>query len=129
MVRDYIPEGVKSEHPIIPHGMGVVLVSPAVFRFTAQADPELHLQCAELMGVDISGADNKDAGDILAKSIIKLMRATGMPNGLSDVGFGTNDIEALVQGTLPQHRVTKISPRPAKAEDLRKMFAESMSLW
>ena len=43
MVRDYIPEGVKSEHPIIPHGMGVVLASPAVFRFTAQVDPELHL--------------------------------------------------------------------------------------
>lgn len=129
MVRDYIPEGVKSEHPIIPHGMGVVLVSPAVFRFTAQADPKLHLYCAELMGVDISGAEDKDAGDLVANAIIKLMRATGMPNGLSDVGFGTNDIEALVQGTLPQHRVTKISPRPAKAEDLRKMFAESMTLW
>ena len=65
----------------------------------------------------------------LADAIIKLMRATGMPNGLSDVGFGSNDIEDLVQGTLPQHRVTKISPRPAKAEDLRKMFAESMTLW
>jgi hydroxyacid-oxoacid transhydrogenase len=129
MVREYIPEGIKSEHPIIPHGMGVVLTSPAVFRFTANTNPELHLYTAKLMGVDISGVDKKDAGDILANEIIRLMRATGMPNGLVAVGFGLNDIEELVQGTLPQHRVTKLSPRPASAEDLTKLFTESMTLW
>ncbi|KKK44004.1 hypothetical protein LCGC14_0893680 [marine sediment metagenome] len=129
MVREYIPEGIKSEHPIIPHGMGVVLTSPAVFRFTAKTNPELHLYTAQLMGVDISGVDKKDAGETLANEIIKLMRATGMPNGLKEVGFGPNDIEELVQGTLPQHRVTKLSPRPASAEDLEKLFKESMILW
>ncbi|KKM82577.1 hypothetical protein LCGC14_1318130, partial [marine sediment metagenome] len=129
MVREYIPEGIKSEHPIIPHGMGVVLTSPAVFRFTAKTNPELHLYAAQLMGVDISGVDNKDAGEILANEIIKLMKATGMPNGLKAVGFGSNDIEELVQGTLPQHRVTKLSPRPANAKDLEKLFDESMTLW
>ncbi|MHA1373014.1 MAG: hypothetical protein ACTSR7_01825 [Promethearchaeota archaeon] len=40
-----------------------------------------------------------------------------------------DQIEELVQGTLPQHRVTKLSPRPASAEDLRKLFADSMTLW
>ena len=129
MVREYIPEGIKSEHPIIPHGMGVVLASPAVFRFTASTNPELHLNAAKLMGVNISGADKNDAGEILATEIIKLMRATGMPNGLIAVGFGPNDIDELVQGTLPQHRVTKLSPRPASAEDLRQLFTESMTLW
>ncbi len=129
MVREYIPEGIKSEHPIIPHGMGVVLVSPAVFRFTAKTNPDLHLYAAELMGADVSNIDKKDAGDVIAKEIIKLMRATGMPNGLSEVEFGPNDIEELVQGTLPQHRVTKLSPRPASAEDLRQLFTESMTLW
>ncbi|MHA2400174.1 MAG: hydroxyacid-oxoacid transhydrogenase, partial [Promethearchaeota archaeon] len=62
MVKEYVPEGVKSDHPIIPHGMGVVLVSPAVFRFTASIDPELHLYVAQLMGVDTSGLEAKDAG-------------------------------------------------------------------
>ena len=52
-----------------------------------------------------------------------------MPNGLSAVGYGLNDIENLVQKTLPQHRVTKLSPRPASAEDLRQFFTESMTLW
>ena len=129
MVREYMPEGIKSDHPIIPHGMGVVLVSPAVFRFTASTNPELHLYSAQLMGVETSNADKNDAGEIVANEIIRLMRATGMPNGLSAVGYGSNDIEELVQGTLPQHRVTKLSPKPASAEDLRQLFTESMTLW
>jgi len=129
MVKEYLPEGFKSEHPIIPHGMSVVLVSPAVFRFTAKTNPELHLNAAKLMGVDITNADKNEAGEIIANEIIKFMKATGMPNGLSVVGYGPSDIEDLVQGTLPQHRVTKLSPRPASAEDLRRLFTESMTLW
>ena len=82
MVKEYFPEGIKSEHPIIPHGMSVVLVSPAVFRFTSEINPELHLLAAELMGVDTSGADLKDAGDILAGKIIELMKAAGIPKVL-----------------------------------------------
>ncbi|MFW9864397.1 MAG: hydroxyacid-oxoacid transhydrogenase [Candidatus Thorarchaeota archaeon] len=129
MVKEYVPEGMKSEHPIIPHGMSVVLLSPAVFRFTSETNPELHLYAAELMGVDTSGADTNDAGDILVGRIIELMKSTGMPNGLAAVGFEESDLDGLVQGTLPQHRVTKLSPRPANAEDLRKLFEESMVIW
>ncbi|MHA1915126.1 MAG: hydroxyacid-oxoacid transhydrogenase [Promethearchaeota archaeon] len=129
MVKEYVPEGIISEHPIIPHGMGVVLVSPAVFRFTAKVSPELHLNAAQLMGVETSGLDPNNAGEIIAEKFIELMKATGIPNGLSAVGYGKSDIEEMVQGTLPQHRVTKLSPRPASAEDLRKLFAESMTLW
>ena len=129
MVKEYVPEGVKSDHPIIPHGMGVVLVSPAVFRFTAIVDPELHLYVAQLMGVDTSDLEAKDAGDAIAERFIELMKATGIPNGLRAVGYGNSDIDEMVQGTLPQHRVTKLSPRPASAKDLRKLFAESMTLW
>jgi len=81
------------------------------------------------MGVDTSGADPKDAGDILAGRIIELMKATGMPNGIAAVGFGKSDVEGLVKGASPQHRVTKLSPRPANAEDLRKLFEESMVVW
>ena len=129
MVRQYKPEGVKTDHPIIPHGMSVILNAPAVFRFTAQADPQRHLYAAGLMGVDTRGAAPEDAGDILANAIIEIMKKTGVPNGLSAIGFTEDDIDHLVQGTLPQHRVTKLSPRPAEADDLRQMFQQSMTIW
>jgi hydroxyacid-oxoacid transhydrogenase len=135
MARDYVPEGYKlpegckSDHPIIPHGMAVILNSPAVFRFTAPANPERHLYAAQLMDVDISGADPQDAGELLASAIVDLMRRTGIPNGLSAVGYGPDDVSQLVAGTLPQHRVTKLSPRSFDEADLKQLFLDSMACW
>jgi len=129
MVRNYVPEGYPPGHPIVPHGMAVCLNAPAVFRFTAPANPPLHLYAAKLMGCDVSRAKPEEAGEILSGAIIDLMRKVGMPNGLAAVGFGPQDVDKLVEGTLPQHRVTKLSPRPAGPEDLRQLFLDSMKLW
>ncbi len=128
-VRSYLPDGYPARHPMIPHGMAVVLNAPAVFRFTAPAEPARHLYAARLMGADTSGARAEDAGDVLSATIVNLMRRTGMPNGLSAVGYTAGDVETLVAGTLPQHRVTKLSPRPASPDDLRQLFLDSMKLW
>ena len=129
MVREYRPAGYNVDYPIVPHGTAVVLNTPAVFRFTAQACPKRHLQAAEALGVDISGANPDDAGKILADRVIEFMRNLNIPNGLSDVGYTEDDISALVEGTLPQHRVTKLSPRQAALEDLERLFADAMKYW
>ena len=129
MVRDYIPDGYVSDQPIIPHGMAVVLNAPAVFRFTAPADPELHLYAAGLMGVETSGADPNDAGELLVGAMTDLMRRTGIPNGLSAVGYGPDDVPEMVAGTMPQHRVTKLCPRPFDEADLERLFLDSMTCW
>ncbi len=129
MVRDFQPVGYPTDHPIIPHGMSVILNAPAVFRFTAPANPQRHLYAAELMGADTREAAPEDAGEILADAVIALMKQTGVPNGLGAIGFTPADVDALVEGTLPQHRVTKLSPRPASADDLRQLFLDSLSIW
>ena len=129
MVRDYFPDGYEVDHPLIPHGVSVILNAPAVFRFTGRACPGRHLRAAELMGADVSAARDDDAGKILADRIIALMQRLNIPNGLGAVGYGPDDIPALVRGTLPQHRVTKISPRPAEENDLAGLFEDAMSYW
>jgi hydroxyacid-oxoacid transhydrogenase len=129
MVRDYVPEGYNPDHPIIPHGMSVILNAPAVFRFTAPANPVRHLEAARFLGADTRDAAPEDAGEVLATAIIEIMKQTGMPNGLAAVGFTDADIPALVKGTLPQHRVTKLSPRPASESDLAAIFRDSMTIW
>lgn len=128
-VRDYFPEGYPPDTPMVPHGMAVTLNAPAVFRFTAAANPERHLYGAQLMGADVSDAAPEEAGELLAGAIIDLMRQTGMPNGLSAVGYGPDDVDKMVAGTLPQHRVTKLSPRPADAADLKRLFLDAMAYW
>ena len=70
-----------------------------------------------------------DAGDILSAEIITIMKKIHMPNGLNSVGFNNNDGPSLAKGTLPQHRVTKLSPREANENDLSPLFVESMKLW
>ena len=129
MVRDYIPEGYPSGKPIVPHGMAVVLNAPAALRFTGPARPDRHLEAAQLMGVKTEDASAEKAGEILAEAVIDLMKKTGMPNGLSAVGYSEKDVDKLVEGTLPQHRVTKLCPRPFTPEDLRKLFLNSLTLW
>jgi hydroxyacid-oxoacid transhydrogenase len=129
MVRAFKPAGYDVDHPMVPHGMSVILNAPAVFRFTAPACPERHLQAAAVLGADIARARAEDAGKILAERIIHFMQLLHMPNGLQAVGYSTADIPALVKGTLPQHRVTKLSPRPAGEDDLARLFEEAMRCW
>ncbi|MDP6107606.1 MAG: hydroxyacid-oxoacid transhydrogenase [Candidatus Brocadiia bacterium] len=129
MVRQYVAEDYPKDAPIVPHGMAVALNAPAVFRFTAPANPARHLHAARLMGADVSGAGPEDAGDLLAESVVALLREIDMPNGLGAVGYGPGDADVLASGTLPQHRVTKLSPRPATKEALRCLFLDSMTLW
>ena len=129
MVEGYVPEGYAIDYPLVPHGFAVIVNSPAVFRFTAPTCPQRHLRAAEVLGVDCSGAKDEDAGAILADRIVSLMRQLGAPNGLSALGYGSQHIPALVEGTLPQHRVTKLSPRAADAEELAGIFEDALSYW
>jgi hydroxyacid-oxoacid transhydrogenase len=129
MVRDYRPADYAGDEPLVPHGLAVILNAPAVFRFTGEACPDRHLQGAEFLGVDVSRAKASDAGWILADAVTDFMRRLNIPNGLGAVGYTTDDIPALVEGTLPQHRVTKLSPRPVGAEELSALFEDAMVGW
>jgi hydroxyacid-oxoacid transhydrogenase len=129
MVREFVPAGYRVKRPLIPHGMSVILNAPAVFRFTAPANRERHLEAARLMGADVAGARTEDAGEILSGAIISLMRQTGMPNGLSAVGYTPADCDKLAAGAIVQHRVTKLAPRPASEADLKQLFLNSMTIW
>jgi hydroxyacid-oxoacid transhydrogenase len=128
-VRSYRAPGYDADHALVPHGFSVILNAPAVFRFTGGSHPDRHLQAAEALGVDVSRARAEDAGRILADRITWFMQRLKTPNGLRDVGYSSSDIAALVEGTLPQHRVTKLSPRPAGPEELSRLFEDAMVAW
>ncbi|HEX5412927.1 MAG TPA: hydroxyacid-oxoacid transhydrogenase [Terriglobia bacterium] len=129
LVKNFQPRGYKVDHPLVPHGISVILNAPAVYRFTAQACPERHLKAAEILGAKVSGAKLEDAGRILADRVVEFMHDLKVPNGLRALGYESSDIPALVEGTLPQHRVTKLSPRPASADDLAQLFSDAMTTW
>jgi hydroxyacid-oxoacid transhydrogenase len=129
MVRGYRPAGYTVDHALLPHGVSVILNAPAVFRYTAQARPERHIDAAQALGADVSRVKNADAGKVLADQITAFMRDLKVPNGLSAVGYSSTDIPALVEGTMPQHRVTKLSPRQAGPEELARLFEDALRAW
>ena len=128
-VRDYRAPGYAVDHPLVPHGISVILNAPAVFRFTAPANPQRHLEAAEALGASTSGRRTEDAGQILADRITWFMQRLRVPNGLGAIGYTIGDIPALVEGTIPQHRVTKLSPRPAGPDELGRLFEDAMVAW
>src|SRR5262249_5119128 len=112
MVKNFKPAGYSTDHPLIPHGMSVILHTPAVVRFTAGSSPERHLRAALALCSDpnerllLANSRPEDAGNILADRVIHFMRLLNMPSGLTAVGYTEADIPALVAGTLPQHPAT-----------------------
>lgn len=125
-VRDYRAPGYGGDHPLVPHGVSVILNAPAVFRFTAAANPQRHLDAAAALGADVSHAHHADAGRILADRIRWFMQRLDVPGGLRAIGYTAADIPTLVQGTQLQQRLTKLSPRPASADDLAGLFEAAL---
>lgn len=128
-VTTYHAPGYPASRPLVPHGVSVILNAPPVFRFTASASPQRHLEAAAALGADVAGRHAADAGAILADRLIWFMQQLDVPNGLSAVGYSTTDIPELVAGTLLQKRLTMLSPRPAEADDLAALFEQALTAW
>ncbi|BBZ39802.1 hydroxyacid-oxoacid transhydrogenase [Mycobacterium conspicuum] len=129
LVREFRPSGYPPDEPLVPHGMAVIVNAPSVFRFTAEASPERHLEGARLLGADTQGAMAEDAGEVLGDELIRIMRAVGMPNGLSAVGYTDDDVTALTQGAHPQQRLLQNAPREMTKPVLAELFRQAMRYW
>ncbi|NTX35560.1 MULTISPECIES: hydroxyacid-oxoacid transhydrogenase [unclassified Myxococcus] len=129
LVREFRPTGYPQDEPLVPHGMAVILNAPSVFRYTAEESPERHLEAATWLGADARGAGPKDAGEVLADKLIRIMRAVGMPNGLGGVGYTEADVAALTEGAFPQQRLLQNAPREMSRPVLSGLFQQALGYW
>lgn len=88
----------------------------AVFKFTAPSSPDRHREAlaifnnTEASDPSISRIPDADIGSHLFDSIARFLDGLGVPRGLEAVGYKSQDIPRLVQGTLPQRRVLDLAP-------------------
>ena len=60
----------------------------------------------------------------MSDAIRKFMFGLNVDDGISSLGFTSEDIPSLVEGTLPQHRVTKLAPAGEPTPDEFAMLYE-----
>ncbi len=129
MSRDFRPPDYPGSGTFVPHGLSVIVNSPSVFRYTAQAAPERHLEAARCLGGDVRDAAPEDAGEIVSSKIVSLMRSTRVPNGLSGVGLTKNDAVALADSAIRQSRAIANAPRDTGLDEIRDIFEQAVSYW
>jgi alcohol dehydrogenase class IV len=129
LCHEYMPPGYATTEAMVPHGVSVIVNAPSVFRMTASALPERHLEAAALLGADTRGASPADAGEILAKTLETTMRAVQMPNGVEGVGYGATDIPALATRAFQQKRLIDNAPIAVTEETVRSLFTGALRYW
>ncbi len=127
LMQDITTDGYAVKSPFVPHGISVAVSAPAIFRYTAEAAPERHFEAAAYLQSDLKGASPEDSGEALATRLIELMRKTGVPNGLSGVGFGPADVPALAASSSRQIRAIANSPRETNLVDIENIYSVAMS--
>lgn len=129
LMRDVTTGDYPVASPFVPHGISVIVTSPAVFRYTAEAAPQRHLEAARLLGASTGDATPAEAGELLANHLIQLMRDTDMPNGITGVGFSADDVSALAQSAARQKRAVANATRESNLIDLENMYRDALSYW
>ena len=72
-------------------------------------------------------AMRSEPGEALSNELLELMNELNIPIGLRSLGYDESDVEDLARGTLPQHRVTKLSPRqPIEMDELKGLFTDAL---
>lgn len=129
LMSDITTEGYPVKTPFVPHGISVIVNAPSIFRYTALATPERHMEGARYLLADDKGATPDDAGEVLANRLVQLMKATHMPNGLNGVGFDESHIKALATSSIRQGRAIANAPRDSNLVDLENMYSNALSYW
>ena len=117
-VKTYRAPGYAADHPLVPHGISVILNAPAVFRFTASRQSRAaSARPRRRSGANVTGVKRRGRRARARRpDHVVHGAAEGSERPARRSATPSADIPALVEGTLPQHRVTKLSPRPGRTQ-------------
>lgn len=130
MGKSYVSPDYNKDHPLVPHGLAVVLTAPADFEFTGEACPERHFEAAEFLGYKGPTSDESKAGPVVADTLRELMSDFKVANGLKSVGFSSGDAAPLAKATFEsKNQALSIAPRAQTEEQLATLFENSMTAY
>jgi alcohol dehydrogenase class IV len=81
------------------------------------------------LGADAQDIAASESGELLARHLQQMMQVTGVPNGISGVGFTQEHVSDLAQAAATQQRLLSVAPRPVGEQDLYSLYNDALSYW
>ncbi|HYG41967.1 MAG TPA: iron-containing alcohol dehydrogenase [Bordetella sp.] len=109
-------------HFHVPHGLSNALVLMHVLRFNLQAAMPLYAELAATLPGDGCPAEPAQAADYFIAQIDALVRQTGIPLTLREVGVQQADLPRLAADAMLQQRLLVNNPRPLAETDALAIY-------
>ncbi|MEM3393766.1 MAG: iron-containing alcohol dehydrogenase, partial [Candidatus Methanomethylicia archaeon] len=76
------------------------------------------------VGLDVEGLTIRELGEVIYEYLIELLEDLKIPTTLREIGFGKEDLNDLVEGTMAQRGLLARAPKTITKEDIEKIFLE-----
>ena len=101
------------------HGAAVGALLPTVVRWNSSLVGDRYAELLNVAGLDVSGVS--DAGERLARRLEELVKAGGLPLGLSNAGIERGDLQELA-ASAAQQWTGRFNPRPFDIEGALEVY-------
>lgn len=89
---------LSANHPKLPHGAGLIMLSEAYYSFFADKVPEKFIAMAKAMGVDVDSLPPAERPGSFVKALLQLQKACGVADlKMSSYGIAKNEISMLAE--------------------------------
>lgn len=109
-----------------PHGTTIGAALPAVMRYNASSAPERYREIGSLLDTGAPGNGDDRTASGAAEWVARLVRDTGLPDGLGALGVEESDIDVLVEKTLKLERLLVGNPRRIDADALETIYRDAL---
>jgi alcohol dehydrogenase class IV len=111
----------------ISHGASLAIMLPAVMQFNLAGNPQKFANIAELLGENISGLSEKEAGDKSILAVRKLIDNVKLPKTMKEVGIKKDEIETMAKHCFETNSmVIKMwTPQNVSESNIVQMFQSS----
>ncbi|MCE8002184.1 iron-containing alcohol dehydrogenase [Billgrantia ethanolica] len=109
-------------HYHVPHGLSNALVLPAVLRFNAAAAADLYAELAPIFTHEARSRSDVDDCEGLIASIEALLKRSGLPLRLRDVGVLESSLDELAADAMQQQRLLVNNPREVTERDALEIY-------
>jgi len=108
------------------HGAGNGLLLPFVMRFNLPARPNQFANIARLLGENVSGLDETEAGERAIRSVERLRSEIGIPLRLRDLGVQEKQLRPFAEKAMSIQRILRVNPRPVTVHDCEAILQSAL---